>query len=213
MPLFNHFVPVQDQTIVTMVKELSYRAGIPVNQVLIMDASRRTNKSNAYFAGLGQTKQIVLYDTLLTNHPHDQVQAVIAHEMAHWRQGHILQGLGLAIIGIFLLCWLFFYILKDMFPDLGVPYPAHAWAIMLLLFNLVFFISLPLEGYISQTMEKEADKVAVMLTNNIPAAVGLQINLAIKNASDVSPPPVIQWFSSHPSALTRIKLLQKATNL
>lgn len=209
MPLFNHFTPVQDQTIVTMVAELSAKAGIPVDQILLMDASRRTTKSNAYFAGLGHTKQIVLYDTLLANHPPDEVKAVIAHEMGHWRQGHIMQGLGLAIIGIFLLCGLSFALLNGMFPDSPrVPYPAHAWAIIVLFLSLVGFISAPLQGYISQTMEKEADAVGVMLTDDIPAAMRLQVNLAIKNASDVSPPPVIQWFSSHPSALTRIELIQ-----
>jgi len=211
-PLFNHFTPVQDQTVLTMVAELSSKAELPIDQVLMMDASRRTTKSNAYFAGLGQTKQIVLYDNLLNNHPHDEVKAVIAHEMAHWRQHHILQGLGLYIIGIFLFCWLLFHLLKDMFPVLpGAPYPIHAWAIILLLFFLVVFVSSPLQGYISQSMEKEADEVAVMLTHDKPAAMRLQVNLSIKNASDISPPPFIQWFSSHPSPLARIELIQKAS--
>jgi len=210
-PLFNHFTPVQDQTILTMVEELSYKAGIPVDQVLMMDASRRTTKSNAYFAGLGHTKQIVLYDTLLHNHPQDEIKAIIAHEIAHWRQGHIIQGLGLYVIAIFLLNRLFFALVKDIIPTLGFPYPVHAWAITLLLFSLISFVSSPLQGYISQTMEKEADVIAVMLTNDVPAAVRLEVNIAIKNASDVSPPPVIQWFSSHPSPLTRIELIQKAT--
>lgn len=210
-PLFNHFAPVQDQTIETMVEELSSKAGIPIDQILLMDASRRTTKSNAYFAGLGHTKQIVLYDNLLYNYPQDEVKAVIAHEMAHWRKGHIVQGLGLCVMAIFLLCRLFFALLEDMFPALGAPYPVHAWAIIFLLFSLIFFVSSPLQGYISQTMEKEADEVAVLLTNDIPAAVRLQVNIATKNASDVSPPPVIQWFSSHPSPLTRIELIQKTS--
>ena len=209
-PLFNHFAPVQDQSIISMVKELSYKADIPVDQILLMDASRRTTKSNAYFSGLGNTKQIVLYDTLLNNHPQDEVKFIIAHEMAHWRQGHIMQGLGLYIIGIFLFCRLSFDLLKSIFPTLtGTPYPAHAWVIIWLLLTLVSFISAPLQGYISQTMEKEADEVAVQLTNDIPAAVRLQVNIAIQNASDISPPSVIQWFSSHPSPLTRIELMRK----
>ena len=212
MPLFNHFSPVQDQSIIAMVEELSNKAEIPVDQILVMDASRRTTKSNAYFAGLGHTKEIVLYDTLLANHPQDQVKAVIAHEMAHWRQGHIVQGLVLYIIGTFLLCRLFFVLLNGIFPDLvGAPYPTHAFSMIVLLFYLISFISSPLQDYISQTMEKEADKVGVFLTNDIPAAVGLQVNLAVKNASDISPPPVIQWFSSHPSPLTRIELIQNLT--
>lgn len=209
-PLFNHFTPVQDQTVVTMVQELSNKAGIPVDQVLMMDASRRTTKSNAYFAGLGQTKQIVLFDNLLHDYPPDEVKAVIAHEMAHWRQGHILHGLGWYVIGTFLLFGLLFILLKNMFSPLSAdPYPVHAWAIILLFFSLISFVSGPLQGYISRNVEAEADQVGVMLTNDIPAAVRLEIHFATKNVSDMSPPPVIRWFSSHPTPLTRIELIQK----
>ena len=210
-PLFNHFTPIQDQTITTMVQELSYKAEIPVDQILVMDASRRTTKSNAYFAGLGQTKQIVLFDTLLQDYPQDEVKAVIAHEMAHWRQNHILQALVLDTIAAFLLFGLLSVVLKGMIPPLlANPYPAYAWAIILLFFHLVFFVGSPLEGYISRTVEAEADQIGIMLTDDIPAAVRLEVNLAAQNASDMSPPPVIQWFSSHPSPLTRITHIQMA---
>ena len=210
-PLFYHFTPVQDQEIITIVQELCTKAGIPVDQVLMVDASRRTTKSNAYFAGLGQTKQIVLFDNLLHNYPQDEIKAVIAHEMAHWRQGHILQGIVLNIIAIFLFCGLLSIVLKDMIPPFWAnPYPPHAWAIILLFFSLVSFVSSPLQGYISQNIEAEADQVSVMLTNDIPAAVRLEVNLATKNVADISPPPVIQWFSTHPSPLARIKLIQSA---
>lgn len=211
-PLFNHFTPVQNQAITTMVSELSSKAGIPVDQVLVMDASRRTTKSNAYFVGLGQTKQIVLFDTLLQDYPQDEVKAVIAHEMGHWRQGHILQGLVLDVIAAFLLFGVLFIVLKGTFPLLlGEPYPAHAWAIILLFVHLVFFVSSPLEGYISRHIEAEADQIGIMLTNDIPAAVRLDMHLATKNAADMSPPPVIQWFSSHPAPLDRIKLIEKTS--
>ena len=210
-PLFNNFVPAQNHAIIKMVEELSYKAGIPVDQVLIMDASKRTTKSNAYFSGLGNTKQIVLYDTLLYHHTLGEVKFIIAHEMGHWRQGHIMQGLGLYILSIFLVCRLCFDLLKDMFPALTrAPYPVHAMVFIFLLLTLVSFITAPLQGYISQAMEKEADGVAVMLTNDISTAVRLQVNIATENGSDVSPPLVIQWLSSHPSPLTRIQLIQKA---
>ncbi|OPY57913.1 MAG: Protease HtpX [Pelotomaculum sp. PtaU1.Bin035] len=209
-PLFNRFVPAKDPAVLTMVRELSGKARLPVGQVLIMDASRRTTKANAYFTGLGRTKRIVLYDTLLANYPPDEVEAVVAHEMAHWRQGHIVRGLILGILGNFVLWALLFVMLRSAVP-LSTRYPPYTWAVILLFFLLVSFVSTPLRNYFSRNMEEKADRVAVILTGNAPAVVRLQVDLAAKNMSDVAPAPFIQWFSySHPAALTRIKLIQQA---
>lgn len=209
-PLFNRFVPAKDPAVLAMVHELSQKAQLPVDQVLIMDASRRTTKANAYFAGLGQTKRIVLYDTLLEKYPLDEVKAVVAHEMAHWRQGHILRGLTLGILGNFLLWGLLFLLLRTTVP-ISLRYPPDTLAIIVLFFMLVSFVSSPLENYISRNMEKEADRVAVMFTGDVAAAVRLQVDLAIRNLSDVAPAPFIQWFSySHPPALARINTIQQA---
>ncbi len=100
-PLFNRFEPVQDPEVIGMIRQLADRAGIPVEEVLVMDASRRTNKANAYFAGIGKTKRIVLYDTLLDNYSSAEVEAVVAHEMAHWKLGHIRTGILLGILATF----------------------------------------------------------------------------------------------------------------
>lgn len=204
-PLFNRFEPAKDPAVVSMVGELSRKARLPVDQVLIMDASQRTTKANAYFTGLGKTKRIVLYDTLLANYPPDQVKAVVAHEMAHWSRGHIVKGLLMGTLGTFFAWGLLFLILKSTLPVPG-RYPPHAWAAVLLFFLLVSFLSSPLQNHISRNMEKEADRVAVELTGDIPAATRLQVNLSTKNLSDVSPHPFIRWFSySHPPAPERIK--------
>ena len=101
-PMFNHFEPVKDPAVINMAKDLAYHAGIQVDDVLVMDASRRTTMANAYFMGLGTTKQIVIYDNLLQNYSLDEVRAVLAHEMGHWQKGHIIDGLGLGVIGVFL---------------------------------------------------------------------------------------------------------------
>lgn len=211
-PLFNRFVPAKDQAVLTMVQELSEKARLPVGQVLIMDASRRTTLANAYFAGLGRTKRIVLYDTLLANYPLDEVEAVVAHEMAHWRQGHIMRGLTLGILGNFFFWGLLFVAFRTAVP-LTTRYPPYAWSVILLFFLLASFASSPLQNYFSRGMEEEADRVAVMLTGDAPAAVRLQEDLATKNLSDVAPAPFIEWFSySHPEALTRINAIRQADN-
>lgn len=207
-PLFNRFEPVQDTVILNTVQELSLKAAIPVDQVLVMDASRRTTKANAYFAGIGQTKQIVLYDNLLKDYTQDEIKAVIAHEMAHWRQGHIVKGLALGVVGNFLAWGLLFLFLKTVL--LPRHYPPYTWAMVLLFFTLLNFVSSPLQNYISRSMEREADHISVMLTGDPAAAIQLQKSLVTKNISDVSPPAFIEWFSySHPSVLNRIKVLEQ----
>lgn len=208
-PLFNRFEVAKDPAIVDMVQGLSRQADIPVEQVLIMDASQRTTRANAYFAGVGHTKRIVLYDTLLANYPPEQVKAVVAHEMAHWSQGHITRGIALGIAGNFFVWGLLFVILRgDMAPYM--PYPPNTWAVIMLFFMMISFISSPVQNYISRNMEREADRVSVILTGDVQAAVDLQVALAAKNYSDVSPPAFITWFSySHPPALERIRLLQE----
>ncbi|ABO51719.1 Ste24 endopeptidase [Desulforamulus reducens MI-1] len=211
-PLFNRFEPAKDPAILSMVNELASKADIPVDEVLVMDASRRTTRANAYFAGLAGTKQIVLYDTLLKNYPPDQVKAVIAHEMAHWRQGHIIKGLTLGIIGNFLLWGLLFIFIRSVLPP-SRYHPPYTWALTILFFLTVSFATSPLQNTISRSMEKEADQVSIQLTGDVAAAIGLQINLVSKNSSDVSPPAFIEWFSySHPAVLNRIHLLQQ-TNI
>jgi len=203
-PLFNKFTPAKDPGVINMVQELAYKAEIPVDQVLVMDASSRTTQANAYFTGLGRTKRIVLYDTLLEQYPPDEVRAVVAHEMAHWRQGHILKGLGWGIIAVFII-WGVLHLVLAQHISRGMPIGPPILPAVLLLILLVSFISSPLQNYISRKMEKEADRVAVMLTGDAAAAVRLQIRLAGKNLSDVSPAPFIEWFSySHPPALSRI---------
>jgi STE24 endopeptidase len=209
-PLFNRFIPSGDPAVISMVRDLSQRARLPVDQVLVMDASKRTTRANAYFTGLGQTKRIVLYDTLLNNYPLDEVRAVLAHEMAHWSRGHVSRGLALGVAGNFILWWLLFVLLRSTVPHQGA-FPPYTWALAMLFFLMTSFLSSPLQNYISRGMEREADSVSVTLTGDAGAAERLQVNLAVKNLSDVSPPPFIAWFSySHPPAPERIAIIRGA---
>ncbi|MHB1651297.1 MAG: M48 family metallopeptidase [Desulfitobacteriaceae bacterium] len=206
-PLFNHFEPVKDPTVINMVKGLADKAGIQVKEVLMMDASRRTTMVNAYFTGLGKTKRIVIYDNLLKNYPLDEVRAVLAHEMGHWQKGHIIQGLALGIIGNFLVWGLLTLFLRQFTPASG-RYLPQTWAILQLFLMLILFVTNPLQHYISREMEKQADQVSLELTRNPTAEVRLQVDLATKNLSDVSPPDFIVWFGyTHPPVLSRIKAM------
>jgi len=203
-PMFNKFEPVHDQAIMTMVRELADKAELPVDQVFIMDASRRTIKANAYFAGVGHTKRVVLYDTLLANYSFDEIKAVLAHEFAHWRQNHIVKGLLLGIIGNFLFWGILYTLLRSVMPG-QTPNPPHTLAVIMFIILSLSFVINPWVNYISRNMETEADRIAVELTDDVQAAIRLQKNLALRNFSDLSPAPFIEWFSySHPPAAKRM---------
>jgi len=213
-PLFNRFEPVQDPEVVAMVRQLAERSKIPVQEILVMDASRRTNKANAYFAGIGKTRRIVLYDTLLNNYSQPAVEAVVAHEMAHWKLGHIRIGTLLGILAIFVQFYLLALVLKSSLTYWQLKhYPPQAWAVALLFFLLTSFVGSPLENGVSRYMERAADRESVVLTGDPDGAVALQLNLARQNLSDIMPPPFIEWFAySHPSTLRRIELLKRGTH-
>jgi STE24 endopeptidase len=211
-PLFNQFAPVQEIAVVEMVEELSTKTGLVIDEVLVMDASRRTTASNAYFTGLGSTKRIVLYDNLLKDFSPAEVKAVVAHEMAHWQHGHVFKGMLWGSLGTFFLWAVFYLFLGCAFGKQGF-YPPHTVVIIVLFLLVVNFLASPVENYFSRQMEREADRTAVMLTADIPAALSLQVNLAVKNRGDVSPPPFLEWFAySHPSTLNRIKAFKKLGN-
>lgn len=210
-PLFNRFEPVQNPEVTSMVHELAEKAGLKIDQILVMDASQRTTKANAYFAGLGQTKRIVLYDNLLNQYSLEEVKAVIAHEMAHWQKGHIVKGIFLGILGSFIVWGCAYLVLRSGIT--GHHYPPMAWSIFLLFILLAAFVSNPIQNSISRQMEIEADQTSVLLTGDATAAMRLQMNLSLKNRSDLSPPPFIEWFSyTHPSVLTRIEKIKEQGN-
>jgi len=211
-PHFNNFEPVKDPQVIQMVERLAARADLRIDSILVMDASRRTTMANAYFTGLGSTKRIVLYDTLLNNYPLDEVEAVIAHEMAHWKKGHVLKGNIAAMAGSLVTFFLLYLVLRYTLPlPLKGIYPPRAWLVILLFTTLLSLVTSPLQAGLSRSMEREADQVSVEITQNPSAAVRLQVDLAKKNLADVSPAPFVEWFSySHPSTLKRIKLLQAA---
>lgn len=208
-PLFNQFEPLNDPAVVTMVDELAQGAGLKIGAVLVMDASRQTTVANAYFTGVGTTKRIVIYDTLLRNYSLPEVKAVIAHEMGHWRNNDISHGLFYGVIGCFIVFGLLNFLLKPWLPK-NRKKPPQLWAALQLALILLFFVSNPLQNAISRGMELRADRFSLELTGDLTGEIQLQKNLASTSLSDLSPPRFIVWFSySHPPALTRINTLQK----
>lgn len=206
-PIFNNFVSVKDPAVIDVVIGLANKAGIQVKEVLVMDASQRTTLVNAYFTGLGKTKQIVVYDNLLNNYPLDKVSTILAHELGHWQKGHIIQGLALGIIGNFLVWGFLVFFLRE-FKSVDGFYLPQMWAGLQLFIMLILFITNPLQSYASREMEKQADCFVLELTGDSKAAVSMQIDLTLKNKADISPPNFIVWFEyTHPPVLSRIEIL------
>ena len=212
-PLFNVIRPLRDPSIAQRVIALTRKAGIPVDQVYEIDASRRTVKENAYFTGLGHTKRIILYDTLLKGNRPDEVELVVAHEIGHWKRAHIWKGIGLSLLGLGIMLWcsarvLDWAVQRQRFHLAG---PADAAAIPLFLFVILVLslVSLPIQNMISRTFERQADQTSLELTGNSSAFIRSEVQLARSNLADLTPSPFVVWLLyTHPPVAERIRMAE-----
>ena len=210
-PIFNTFKPIPEGELRHRVTALAEKAGIVVDDVFEMDASIRTRKVNAYFTGLGNTKRIVLYDTLVRNSSTDEVECVLAHEIGHWQRHHIWKGLALTGAGTALLLFVLSKLLS-MGPHTGLfmfstPADVASLSLILLFVTLASFVTSPLQSSISRHFERQADWTSLALTDDPDTFVESQRKLALRNLADVVPHPFIEWFFySHPSTLRRIHM-------
>jgi STE24 endopeptidase len=212
-PLFNTIRPLRDPDLSQRVLALAGRAGIPVDQVYEMDASRRTRKGNAYFTGLGHTKRIVLYDTLLTGTNPDEVELVVAHEIGHWKRAHIWKGIGLSLLGMGFALWCGARVLewaarRGAFHLAG-PADVAGLPLFLLVLFVLNLVSLPLQNGISRTFERQADQTSLELTGNATAFIRSEVQLARSNLADLTPPPAVVWLLyTHPPVAERIRMAE-----
>jgi STE24 endopeptidase len=213
-PLFNKFSPLKDQSLRERIEALLTRCGFASKGVFVVDNSRRSSHGNAYFTGIGRHKRIVFFDTLLERLAAPEVEAVLAHELGHFRLKHVRQRLilsiGTSLAGLALLGWLAGQ--RGFYTALGVPQPStHA---ALLLFMLVvpafmFFVT-PLSALWSRRHEFAADEFATRYADARELA-GALVKLHRDNASTLTPDAVYAaFYYSHPPPLTRIARLQAA---
>ena len=214
-PLFNRFSPLKDQPLRERIESLLRRCGFASKGVFVVDNSRRSSHGNAYFTGIGRHKRIVFFDTLLERLAPPEVEAVLAHELGHFRLKHVrkrlLLSMAASLAGLALLGWLTGQ--SGFYRALGVPLPStHA---ALLLFMLVvpafmFFIT-PLASLWSRRHEFEADEFASRYASPAELATAL-VKLHRDNASTLTPDPVYAaFYYSHPPPLVRISRLRAAT--
>jgi len=213
-PLFNKFSPLTDTAMKERVERLLDRCGFKVKGLLVMDGSRRSNHGNAYFTGFGRTKRIVFFDTLLSRLEPPEVEAVLAHELGHFKLKHVVKRIAWIFAASLGFLWLLGWVLDKpwFYEGLGVSSPSTAMA--LVLFSIVIpvftFLFQPLGAMMSRKHEYEADAFAAQYT---PAAdlVSALVKLYKDNASTLTPDPLHSaFYDSHPPATLRIARLQQA---
>jgi len=211
-PIFNKFSQLEDSSLQARIEQLLQRCGFQSQGVFVVDGSRRSSHGNAYFTGFGKNKRIVFYDTLLESLSANEVEAVLAHELGHFKRNHIKKSLLLssviALLGFALLAWL---MRSDWFySSLGVEIAStHAALLLFMMVTPVFtyFVS-PLFSALSRKHEFEADEFAHS-NSDYKALISALVNLYRDNASTLTPDPVHSMFyDSHPPSSIRINHLE-----
>ena len=211
-PLFNKFKPLDDEALKTRVTALMQRCGFAAKGLFVMDGSKRSAHANAYFTGFGAAKRVVFYDTLLKQLSPAEVDAVLAHELGHFKHKHIIQRIvmmfAMSLIGFALLGWLstqvWFYTGLGVRPNLTGGNDALALLLFLMVVPLFSFFISPLMAQFSRKHEFEADAYAISQTDGRDLQSAL-LKLYQDNASTLTPDPVfVKFYYSHPPASERL---------
>lgn len=208
-PVFNTFTPMADGPLRTELIAMADRDGVPVKDVLVADASRRTRSVNAYVSGFGATRRIVVYDTLLEQATPAEVTSVVAHELSHAKDNDVLTGtvigaLGaaIAVVVIYLLGSWTGLLRRAGVSDIGQP---RAIALLLAIAAVAGLLAMPAQNLLSRRIEARADTHALQLTGDPVAFEQMQARLADLNLSNVDPSPFEYiMFASHPSTVQRM---------
>jgi STE24 endopeptidase len=208
-PVFNKFAPLQDEELVADLRALADRAEVPVRDVLVADASRRTRKHNAYVSGIGRTRRVVVWDTLLDRGETGELRTVVAHELGHRRFRHVaiwtavtMAATALFVVGLWLLLeW------DALLTAIGAGGPGDPRVIPFVLFaGAVAELAIqPFALALSRRWERDADRFSLDLTRDPAAYEATHRNLALSNLGDLDPPRAAYlFFFSHPSAPERL---------
>ncbi len=213
MPLFNKFSPISEGDLRDSIFAYAQSIDFPLDNVLVMDGSKRSGKSNAFFTGFGKNKRIVLFDTLIEQHTVEELLAVLAHEMGHYKKKHIVQGMLIAVLqtGAMFFLLSFFISFKGLFGAFYLDQTsAYAGLIFfgMLYSPLDFFLGI-LSQMRSRKNEFQADRFSVETTQNPSAMTDALKKLAVHNLSNLFPHPFYVFLNySHPPVLKRVEAIQ-----
>jgi STE24 endopeptidase len=215
-PLFNKFEPLTDPGVKERVEHLLARCGFAARGLFVMDGSRRSAHGNAYFTGFGAARRVVLFDTLISRLGPDEIEAVLAHELGHFKLKHVLKRTACFAVGSLALLGLLGWLVGEpwFYAGLGVPGSAPRYGVALVLFMLALpaftFLASPLAAMYSRRHEFEADLYAAH-NASAPALITALVKLYEDNASTLTPDPLHSaFFDSHPPASARIARLELA---
>lgn len=213
LPLFNKLTPLADGELKTAIESFSKRVGFPLDNVFVMDGSKRSNKANAFFSGIGRKKKIVLYDTLINNHSTEELVAVLAHEVGHYKKKHIIFGYVLSVIQVVFTLFILSRMVQSENVSLALGGTQSAVHLNLLAFGILFSPISGLTGLFmsmySRKNEYEADAYAKETFSGAALASALK-KLSVDNLSDLYPHPLYVFFHySHPPLLQRLAVIEK----
>ena len=216
-PLFNKFEPLADESLKSRVQALMARCGFTARGLFVMDGSRRSAHANAYFTGFGAAKRVVFFDTLLAKLTPTEVEAVLAHELGHFKHRHVLKRLvamfALSLAGFALLGWMsaqgWFYRGLGVEPNVAAPNDALALLLFLLVAPVFGYFVSPLLANLSRRHEFQADAYACAQASGTDLAAAL-LKLHEDNAATLTPDPVyVKFYYSHPPASERLAAMQR----
>jgi STE24 endopeptidase len=214
LPLFNKFEPLEEGELKSAINDMAETCKFPLTELSVMDGSKRSSKSNAFFTGFGKNKKIALYDTLIANHSTSELVAVLAHEIGHFKKKHIMQTLflGIAQTGVLFFVLGFFISSEPLSSAFGVNEPSVYCSLLFftLLFKPISKILSVLMNILSRKNEFEADAYAADVTGNADSLITALKKLSADNLSNLTPHPFYVFMHySHPPVSQRIEELRR----
>ena len=210
-PVFNKFTSMPAGELRTSLLALAEADGVPVKDVLVADASRRTSSLNAYVSGFGSTRRVVVYDTLLDSASDREIELIVAHELGHAERRDVVWGTAMGAVGVALLVCLLALVARSgrvlSWADVSSLGDGRAIALALAVLAVLGFVSGPAQALISRRIETRADVHALDLTRDPASMIAMQQRLSTTNLSDLDPSPLVfGMFATHPTAPQRIAL-------
>jgi len=217
MPLFNTFTPLEENELREKILDYSKKVNFPLQQVFVIDGSKRSARANAFFTGFGKTKRIALYDTLIENHTTDELVAVVAHEVGHYKKRHIVKGLLVNIVYTGILFYLLGLALQfePLYDAFYISEPSVYLGLIFfgLLYRPVGFLLSIFMQMVSRKHEFEADAWAVDTTGAPKDMISALKKLSADNLSNLTPHPFYTFLNySHPPVLERIRAIRNLKN-
>ncbi len=212
VPLFNKQTPLDEGELKTAILDFTTKTGFKLDNVFVIDGSKRSTKANAYFSGLGPKKRIVLYDTLIKDLETEEIVGVLAHEIGHYKRKHVVKGLAMSLMQSALMIWLLWVAIDQPALSLALGASESSFYMGIVAFGLLFspvsFFTGIISNVISRKYEYQADAFAKK-HYSAKALINALIKLSVKNLSNLTPHPVYVFFHySHPPILKRKKALE-----